>query len=249
MANTVEDCKEIVRLVGQSGRRFMVGHCMRFLPALQQMRENIEDGFIGNLEVATIEEIINGPFAHPRHPSPVSDWWFDPEKSGGGALLDVGYHMIDLFRFLAGDADVLFASLDHKFNLQVEDGAILILQSRFSSAKGIINIGWYEKTIFPKYDFRVILHGSSGYVSSDDLVPHNLYLHAAKEGIKNVLGRVVGRHVRPLAYTYYYEQFYKEMIEFFNCIKNDSEPTVSALDGLKTIEIIHEAYNSHRSNE
>jgi predicted dehydrogenase len=247
LANTVEDCKEIVRLTGKSGRKVMVGHCMRFLPALQQMQEDIEHGLIGNLEVATIEEIINGPFAHPRYPSPVSDWWFDPKKSGGGALLDVGYHMIDLFRFFAGDAQVLFASLDYKFNLPVEDGAILMLQSKESTAKGIINIGWYEKTIFPQYDFRAILHGSSGYISSEGLVPGNLYVHAAKEGVKNVLGRIIGRRIRPLSYTYYYEQYFREMAEFFNCIEKDHEPPVSAVDGLKVVEIIHEAYKRQQS--
>jgi predicted dehydrogenase len=242
MANSVDDCKEIVRLVGKSGRRLMVGHCMRYLPAVVQMHKSVEEGFIGNLEVATIEEIINGPFAHPRSPAPVSDWWFDPEKSGGGALFDVGYHMIDLFRFFAGDARVLFSSLDYKFNLAVEDGAIVVLQAEGSSAKGIINIGWYEKTIFPQYDFRAILHGASGFISSDDLVPHNLYIHAVKEGIKNIFGRIAGRRVHLLSYTYYYEQFYKEMAEFFDCIKKGFEPSVTAVDGLKTVEIIHEAY-------
>jgi len=246
MANTVEECQEIVRLVEKSGRKLMVGHCMRYLPALQKMQKNIQEGLIGEIEVATIEEIINGPFSHPRNPAPVSDWWFDPKKSGGGALLDVGYHMIDLFRFFVGDAQVLFASLDHKFNLPVEDGAIVMLQSRKSAAKGIINIGWYEKTVFPQYDFHVILHGSSGYLSSDDLVPHNLYTHAAKEGIKNIFSRIAGRPIRPLSYTYYYEQYYKEMIEFVDCVQKDREPSISAIDGLKTVEIIHEAYKMQK---
>jgi myo-inositol 2-dehydrogenase / D-chiro-inositol 1-dehydrogenase len=249
MANTVDECKEVVRLVDKSGKKLMVGHCMRYVPALVQMRKGVEEGSIGNLEVATIEEIINGPFAHPRNPAPVSDWWFDPVKSGGGALLDVGYHMIDLFRFLVGDATVSYASLDHKFNLDVEDGAIVMLQSSETSAKGIINVGWYEKTIFPQYDFRVILHGSSGYASSDDLVPHNLYRHAVKEGMKNILGRAVGRKLRPLSYTYYYEQFYLEMVEFVDCLKNDRDPPVCAVDGLKTIELIQEAYNFQKLSD
>jgi len=242
MATTVDECKEIARLVDRAGRKFMVGHCMRFLPAVEHMRKKIEEGSIGKLEVATIEEIINGPFAHPRNPSPVSDWWFDPKKSGGGALLDVGYHMIDLYRFLAGNAKVVFAALDHKFNLPIEDGAIVMLQSQESSTKGIINIGWYEKTIFPQYDFHVTLHGSSGFISSDDLVPRSLYRHAAKEGIKNILGRIIRRKIRPLAYTYYYEQYYKEMVEFLNCVENDSSPSVTALDGLRTVELIDAAY-------
>jgi predicted dehydrogenase len=245
MANTVEECREIVKLVQNSGRKFMVGHCMRFVDAVEKMKKDLDKGSIGNLEVGTIEEVVNGPFADSREPSPVSDWWFDPKKSGGGALLDIGYHMIDLFRFFAGDSTVVFSSLDYKFSLPVEDGAIVILRSG-SSAKGIINIGWYQKTNFPKYNFRVILHGNAGYLSSDDLVPHNLYFHAFKEGSKNILRRAFGKSVHPLAYTYYFESYYKELAHFFDCVKNDTEPSVSATDGLKTVEIIQEAYEKSR---
>jgi predicted dehydrogenase len=317
LATSVGECQEIVRLVQKSGKQLMVGHAMRFVEALMKMKENLEKGHIGDLEVATIEEIINGPFSHPRVPAPVSDWWFDPKKSGGGALLDVGYHMIDLFRFFAGDAEVVYSYLNYKLNLPVEDGAILVLRSdssvkgiinigwyqqtvfpkynfrtilhgtagyhmidlfRFfagdaevvysylnyklnlpvedgailvlrsdSSVKGIINIGWYQQTVFPKYNFRTILHGTAGYLSSEDLVPHNLYVHAVKEGSKNILRRLAGRKIRFLYYTYYYESFYKEMVHFFDCVKNGSTPLVSAEDGLKTVEIIQAAYDKFRS--
>ncbi|MFQ6127211.1 MAG: Gfo/Idh/MocA family protein [Candidatus Heimdallarchaeota archaeon] len=246
MANTVKECREIVKSVEKSGRKFMVGHCVRFMGVVEKMKENLDKGFIGNLEVATIEEVINGPFAHPRVPAPVADWWFDPRKSGGGVLLDLGYHMIDLFRFLVGDSVVVFSCLDHKFSLPVEDSAIVILRSSDSSTKGIINVGWYQKTIFPKYNFRVILHGNAGYLSSDDLVPRNLYIHAIKEGTKNLLRRIVGKKIRPLSYTYYYESYYKELEHFFDCVKNDTDPLISVTDGLRTVELIEEAYEKSR---
>ena len=242
MANNVEECRQIVKLVEKSGRKFMVGHCMRFVDAVEKMKVALDKGSIGRLEVSTIEEITNGPFSYGRVPVPVSDWWFDPKKSGGGALIDIGYHMIDLFRFFAGDTHVVFSRLDYNFNLPVEDGAIVMLGSSDSSAKGIINVGWYQKSTFPKYNFRVILHGNSGFLSSDDLVPHNLYFHALKEGSKNFLRRIVGKQIHPLSYTYYYESFYKELAHFFGCIENDVNPMVSANDGLKTVELIQEAY-------
>ena len=240
LANTVEECNEIVKSVQKSGRKFMVGHVLRFTEAIEKMKQSLDAGLLGNLEVVTVEEVINGPFAHPRNPAPVSDWWFNPQKSGGGALIDIGYHMIDLFRFFAGDSHVIFSCIDHKFSLPVEDGAIV--RSSDSSPKGIVNVGWYQQTIFPKYNFRAILHGAAGYVSSEDLMPRNLYLHAAKEGTKNILRRAVGKKIRPLYYTYHYEAFYKELLHFFDCVRNDSTPSVSAIDGLKTIEIIQEAY-------
>lgn len=242
MATTVKECKEIVSLVEKSGRKLMVGHYFRFLSAIEKMKQKLNNGLIGNLEVATLEEVINGPFSHPRVPIPVSDWWFDQNKSGGGALLDIGYHMLDLFSFFAGDSKVIFSCIDHKFNISVEDGAIVVLQSLNRSTKGIVNVGWYQKTIFPKFDFRVILHGAAGYLSSDALGPKNLYFHAMKEGTKNLLKRVSGRKISPLSYTYYYEPYYKELVHFFNCVENDLESPVSASEAMKTVELVHDAY-------
>jgi len=245
MANMVEECREIVKSVGKSGRKLMVGHCMRFIDAIEQMKEIKDKGRIGDLEVVTLEELLNGPFAHGLIPTPVPEWWFDPKKSGGGVLLDLGYHLIDLFRFFAGeDCKVEFCCLDHKFNLPLEDGAILILRSCDSSVKGIVNVGWFQKSVFPEFNFRVILHGNAGYVSSEDLVPRNVYLHAIKEGTKNFLRKVIGKKIKVLSYSYYYTQYPKELQHFFDCVKNDSNPPVSAIDGLKTIELIEEAYKT-----
>jgi len=248
MANTVEECHKIVSLVKKSGKKLMIGHCLRFVDAIEKMKDSVDKGYIGDLEVITIEEVISGPFAHGAVPTPVSEWWFDPKKAGGGTLLDLGYHLIDLFRFFVGDSKMLYCCLDHKFNLPIEDGAIVILCSSNSSAKGIINVGWYQKTNFPKYNFRLILHGNAGYISSDALVPGNLYLHAIKEGTKNLFRKLIGKNIRPLSYTYYYESYYKELKHFFDCVKQDSDPLISATDGLETMELIEEAYKICNKN-
>ncbi|MBN1244226.1 hypothetical protein JXA31_01370, partial [Candidatus Bathyarchaeota archaeon] len=51
-----------------------------------------------------------------------------------------------------------------------------------------------------------------------------------------------GKQIRPLSYTYFYESYYKELAHFFECIQSDSEPMVTAEDGLKAIQIIEKAY-------
>jgi len=241
IATTVSEAKEIVGLAKKSGSKFMVGHNMRFLDAILTMKDRLENGHIGDLEVLTIEEIINGPF-HPHVvPTPVPEWWFDGAKSGGGVLLDLGYHLFDLYRYIAGDAKVLFCDLDYKYNLAVEDSAIVVLDSG-DHVKGIINTGWYQIVIFPKYNFRLIMHGTSGYLSSEDLMPKKILNHAMKEGLKNVVRRVLKRKIHPLSYTYFYESYFKELSHFFHCVKNDAEPKVTAEDGLETIKLIEDAY-------
>jgi predicted dehydrogenase len=73
-------------------------------------------------------------------------------------------------------------------------------------------------------------------------VPRNLYLHAAKEGAKNFFRKFLGKKVRYLSYTYYYEAFYRELEHFFNCIKKGVDVIVSVEDGLETVKLIAQAY-------
>lgn len=250
MANTARECRRIVNLVKRSGKKFMVGHNFRFLKTIEKMKDNLDKGYIGNLEVVTIELVGNGPFSHPAVPKPVSDWWFDPKRTGGGVLLDTGSHSIDLFRYVAGDAKILFSCLDYNFNLPFEDGAIVILSSSNSSIKGIINVGWYQREKFGTFNFRVIFHGNAGFIASDCFTPTRFYLHAMKEGTKNFFRRIVGKKIHPLSYLEVYESYYKELKHFFDCVKKDSNLSIgaSAVDGLKAIEIIEEAYKTSTRN-
>lgn len=156
--------------------------------------------------------------------------------------------MIDLFRFFTEeDSEVIFADLSYKYNLPVEEGATIILKTTKSSIKGIINVGWYQRSVFPKYNFRAILHGDSGFLSTEDLVPKKMYSYAAKESVKNLIRRVTGRKIRPLSYTYYWESYYKEFMSFFESLEKDLDMPTTAMDGLKTIQIIEEAYNLYKT--
>jgi len=249
MAKNVSEGQRIVELVEKSGNIFMVGHCMRFLDAVEKMKKSVEKGSIGKIEEITLEEIISGPFSQGKNPKPVPEWRLDLEKAGGGVLLDIGYHLIDLFRFFIGEGKLVYSRLDYKFNFPIEDEAIVILSSPVSSTKGIINVGYYQKTSFPEYNFRVILQGNAGFISSENMVPKNLYLYAIKEGIKNFTRRMIGKKIKPLSYTYYYEMYHKELEYFFECIRRDIEPSVSAIDGLETIKIIEESYNFSKKCE
>lgn len=246
LANTIDECNSILRLVKKSNKKLMIGHNYRYFDAIQKMKAEVDMGKIGNIEVLTAELVINGPFSHPAVPKPVPEWWFDPNKTGGGVVHDLGYHLFDFFRFFVGEADVIFSCLDHKLNFEMEDGAIVLLKAKDSETKGIINVGWYQKTVFPRFNFRMILHGDAGYLSTEEYIPKNLYVHAIKTGLFNSLKKVFRKKIMPLSYTYFYDSYYKELDDFFTCIKNDVDPEISAYDGYKTIEIIKEVYNNSK---
>jgi len=98
--------------------------------------------------------------------------------------------------------------------------------------------------VFPQFNFRINLHGTARFLSTDNFTPKNLYLHAAKEVLKNVSAKIVGKKINPLSYTYYYTSYFKELQNFFQRINSDDDmsdlPTVD--DGLETIRVVEDSY-------
>jgi predicted dehydrogenase len=241
LARTSEESKVIINAVERNGILAMVGHNYRFLDCVEKVKEISDLGMIGEVEIATEEFIMNGPFAPSIYPSPVPEWYFDREKMGMGCL-DSGYHLIDLFMHFFGDADLLYAHLDNRYSLPYEDSAILVLKSRKNSTKGVLNVGWFSKMIFPKFNFRMILHGTAGFVSTDQFMPRNMYAHAAKEAAKNILRKILGRKIKPLTYTYYYASLFKELEAFVDCVKRGCRPPITLYDALKVVSLIERVY-------
>jgi predicted dehydrogenase len=249
LARTVSECKNIENAVRRNGVKLCVGHNYRYFEHVQKLKKELDAGTIGEVEIANLEHFVNGPFAHPLEPVPVQEWWLDPKLAGGGVLLDQGVHLIDLFRwFFPESKPVLrYSHLGYRYGLPVEDSAILMLESQTTPTKGIISVGWFQKMVFPEFNFRVNLHGTAKFLSTDHFLPKNLYFHAAKAAVKNFLLKLLGKKINPLSYTYYYTSYFKELQNFFESINNDNSPLVTVEDGIEAVKIIEEAYNNARA--
>jgi predicted dehydrogenase len=241
LARSVVECEKIVDVVKSQGVKLMVGHNYRFFDCVEKVKHEFERGAVGDVELTTLNLTLNGPFAPSISPTPVPEWYFSKEGIGMGCL-DSGYHLIDLFQWFFGDAEVLYAHLGYRYHLPYEDSAIVVLRSKNGSTRGVLNVGWFSKAIFPKFDFRMILHGTAGFISTEQYAPRNLYFHAAKEAMKNIIRRFLEMKIHPLTYTYYYASFARELQHFFGCIKNDSEPLVTAESARNNMEVIERVY-------
>jgi len=251
LARNVEECQSIGRAVSRNGVRLAVGHNYRFFDHVQKLKTEFDKGTIGDVEIANLEHYVNGPFAHPLEPVPIKDWWLDAKLVGGGVLIDQGSHLIDLFSWFFPKPRLLYAHLGHRYGLDLEDSAVVVLESMETSTRGIISVGWFQKMVFPQFNFRINLQGTARFLSTDDFAPKNLYLHAAREAARNLLLRMMGRRINPLSYTYYYASYFKELQEFFECVETDAEinPLPSASDGLEAVRIVEESYKLANSPE
>lgn len=94
-----EEEKSLVKLAEENKVANQVALMMRFYPAVPRAKRMIEDGIIGNI-INFNCHMYHQSYLDPNRPM---SWRLSKEKSSGGALVDLGIHMIDLVRFLLGD--------------------------------------------------------------------------------------------------------------------------------------------------
>ncbi len=241
LCRTPAEAKEIEKIINKHSIKLMVSVNCRFYPHIVKLKSNIDEGRYGDIVSASFDHIMHGPFTHPLLPKPVAEWWFNKDSVGGGTLIDNGYHILDLFNWFFPDSKILSAKLDYIYNLEIEDSAIITLQSQRKKTTGIINSGWYSHNLFPKVDFRVIVHGHLGYENTENLIP-NLYIHAAKTALGNIARKLTFRQIKYFAYTYYYESYLKSLDFFFRTLEKDGDFDDLFKQQKQVINLIDNAY-------
>lgn len=89
----------------RGGARLMTAHCLRFSPNLEMLKRVVDEGWIGDLE--RVHATIGGPYEGVARRT---DFRRQRALSGGGVLMDLGVHVLDLTTWLAGRAP---ASVDY----------------------------------------------------------------------------------------------------------------------------------------
>ncbi len=247
ISRNLAEAEEIVRKVQKENVRMMLGVNYRYFPCMQKLKSKLDSGEIGDPVIATSELVMNGPISHALVPVPIPEWWLSKDLAGGGALLDLGYHLIDGLCWLMGDFDVTYSNLGHKMNLPVEDAGTIVLKSKETNATAIVNVGWFSKSIFPDFNFRINMHGTVGFDSTDTYIPANPIVNAVKEGVLNIARRAVRKKPNYLSYTYYYASFYTIMDLFFKTLKSGEEFPISLDKQLDVIRIIDSAYQKNEA--
>jgi predicted dehydrogenase len=97
MALNAEAAKEIVRAERKAGKVLMIPHTMRWEPFALQVKEQLDKGELGNIYYAK-----TGWLRRKGIPG-WGTWFTQKNKSGGGPLIDIGVHMLDLSLYLMGN--------------------------------------------------------------------------------------------------------------------------------------------------
>lgn len=94
LCRTVDEAYEVERAVRESGKLLQVGFVRRYDPGVMMLREFVERGEFGELYYAKASTL--------RRLGNPGGWFADVERSGGGPLIDIGVHVIDLCWYLMG---------------------------------------------------------------------------------------------------------------------------------------------------
>ena len=120
---TVEDGEEVLRICKEEGVKIATGLMMRYHAYHQVMKQFVDEGKLGQLTS------IRGQFTC-WYPDIPGAWRQIKSESGGGALVDLGVHAIDLIQYIAGSkAKVVAGMSDTKvFNYEVDDQASTLME-------------------------------------------------------------------------------------------------------------------------
>ena len=105
LATTVVEGEAMAEAASRTGRVLMVAFNYRFRNDSLVLKRHVEAGSLGKIYFAR-----TGWLRHQGIPVGAEGWFIDKARSGGGCLIDLGVHMLDLALWFMGNPRVLSVS-------------------------------------------------------------------------------------------------------------------------------------------
>ena len=165
-----KESDELTKRVHQKSLINQVALVYRFLPAIAKTKALIEEGFLGQI-INFDAQLLHSSYLDP---SRLINWRLEKEKSGGGALLDLGIHLVDTIRFILGEVKSLQAvtktffkeryehkNENKKSKVDVDDWGKIIIELK-NNIYGTIEAS--KVSFNPKKDFVLEIYGTKGMI-------------------------------------------------------------------------------------
>jgi UDP-N-acetylglucosamine 3-dehydrogenase len=233
IAATLDGGKRMIEAAAYHHRRLMVGHIVRFNPAIQTLQRKLQAGELGRLYQIVCRRI--GPF-----PARIRDV---------GVVVDLATHDIDLMRYLTGNDPVrVFAETERRIHTDHEDLILGLL--RFPDGlTGALEINW----LTPTKVREVLVLGERGLFRVDDLT-QDLFFYENRYGenelwsaLQAIKGVSEGSMIRYAIKRF--EPLQAELQAFISAIKEHKPMPVTGEDGLAALELALALVKSGQTNQ
>ena len=254
LAVGLADAREVLETVKKCGVKHQIGFNYRFVPAVALAKKMIDGGKIGRI-FHVRASFLQSWIIDPEAPF---GWKLDKKVCGSGALGDIGSHIIDLARFLAGEIKSV-AALEKTFvksrpipgepgrraAVEVDDATVFVAEFEGGA------LGVFEATRFAqghKSAMSIEVNGELGSLKFEFERMNELHYYDAKDD-PGVMGfrliqatETVHPYMRawwPAGHIIGYEHtFVHELYEFGEAIANDAPTCPSFEDGVKCAQVV-----------
>lgn len=249
MGCSLKECVQMVEAAEQAGLTFMVAQCQRYMPTYRSVRNLVADGALGAIRAVRFDSMQDIPsFAPDGH------WLCEGDKAGGGIVISVSVHRIDLMRFLVGDI-VRVTGVTRNTTPLFTGGAENFACGLLEFANGAVGemFGTYTGFRMP-WGEQFMIFGDQGTIHA---VPHlGEYEGEAMIALKSDANPYTDwldqyRGFKPMAIdTSEFPSasgFVNEILHFADCCRSGKEPDSSGRDNLNTMKTVFAFYESARS--
>lgn len=239
LALNVSDAARLLCEANSAGVVAMTGFHMRFHRLLKPARERIARGDLGEIE--SIRVIWHSP----RGDAGIADWKM-ARVNGGGALVEIAVHHLDLIRYLLG-SEFEWVHAATKNGTREDETTVLIAKM----SDGVLVTGEFSER--SPHEIEVVVSGKAGWLRVDCLKFDGLQYRNYREvpGSPSVRFRSLAtfvhnfptgmRTIRGGDYLKSYEESWKH---FVGCIRRGTPPAATFEDGLRAVEAVTAAVES-----
>ncbi len=227
IATTLEDGLAMEKVTREAGVKFQMAFPCRYVPAVQRLKAQYDDGLLGRVV------LLRGT----NHGKMPGGFFIDPEAAGGGAVVDHTVHLVDLVRWIfQTEIKEVYAEIDRRFHdIPTDDCGLLTLELT-NGAFMTLDPSWSRPDDFYTWGDLYLKVVGTNMVTEVDMMRQSLERIGSQD--PNYQWEFWGSN-----------SDYGLVKEFVACIREDRQPTITAQDGIKALEVALAAYESAKTGK
>jgi predicted dehydrogenase len=236
IAVNMKEAEAIRSAVKATGRRLMVGFSHRFNDLNNAAKTALIAGKIGKPYMIRVRFAHTGPWPGWAK----TDWFYNPEMSGGGALMDMAVHAFDIAQWFIGPVTAVSGkTATLRKNIKVDDNVVAIMEFG-NKCMGYVECGWTSPSGFCGMEIM----GDNGIIYSDYIKNQAIMVH----GQTSPSGETKMQEVI-LKNKWDKAPWAKEMEYFTAHLGRPGDFSPDINDGVDTLRVVLAAYESSQTGK